>query len=121
MLRGEFVSEECFAAAMGEVIGVADANEVSASQFELLTSGALKLFADEGFSWAVLEAGLGARYDATSAAAPEAVVLTNVGLDHTEYLGETVEDISREPREPPVVDYPGILGEIGRASCRERV
>jgi dihydrofolate synthase/folylpolyglutamate synthase len=96
MLRGEFVSEGRFAAVMGEVISVADANDVPASQFELLTAGALKLFADEGLSWAVLEAGLGARYDATSAAAPEAVVLTNVGLDHTEYLGETVEEISRE-------------------------
>jgi dihydrofolate synthase / folylpolyglutamate synthase len=96
MLRGEFVAEERFAAAMGGVIGVADAHAVSGSQFELLTAGALKLFADEGLSWAVLEAGLGARYDATSAATPEAVVLTNVGFDHTEYLGETVEEISRE-------------------------
>ena len=96
MIRGEFVSEERFAAAMGGVMGLADANDVPASQFELLTAGALKLFADEGLSWAVLEAGLGARYDATTAAGPEAVVLTNVGLDHTEYLGETVEEISRE-------------------------
>jgi dihydrofolate synthase/folylpolyglutamate synthase len=96
MLRGEFISEERFAVAMGDVMNVADANDVPASQFELLTAGALTIFADEGVSWAVLEAGLGARYDATSAAAPEAVVLTNVGLDHTEYLGETVEEISRE-------------------------
>jgi dihydrofolate synthase/folylpolyglutamate synthase len=96
MLRGEFVTEERFAAAMGEVIDVADANDVPASQFELLTAGALKIFAEEELSWAVLEAGLGARYDATTAARPEAVVLTNVGLDHTEQLGETVEEISRE-------------------------
>jgi dihydrofolate synthase/folylpolyglutamate synthase len=126
MLRGEFVSEECFAAAMGEVIGVADANEVSASQFELLTSGALKLFADEGFSWAVLEAGLGARYDATSAAAPEAVVLTNVGLDHTEYLGETVEEISHEKLASLSAKAVLILGTddprvvaVARARCEE--
>ncbi len=96
MLRREFVAEERFAAVMGGVIGVADAHDVSGSQFELLTAGALKLFTDEGLTWAVLEAGLGARYDATSASAPEAVVLTNVGFDHTEYLGETVEEISRE-------------------------
>jgi len=96
MLRGELVSEERFAAAMGEVMGLADANGVPASQFELLTAGALKVFAEESLSWAVLEAGLGARYDATTAAAPGAVVLTNVGLDHTEYLGETLEEISRE-------------------------
>src|SRR3712207_9549944 len=91
LFRSEPISEERFAAAMGRVIGLADANEVPASQFELLTAGALEIFAEEGISWAVLEAGLGARHDATSAAAPEAVVLTNVGLDHTEYLGETLD------------------------------
>ena len=96
MLSGKYLSEERFAAAMGKIMEVADTNDVPASQFELLTAGALKLFAEEGAAWAVLEAGLGARHDATSAADPEAVVLTNVGLDHTEYLGETVEEISRE-------------------------
>jgi dihydrofolate synthase / folylpolyglutamate synthase len=96
MLGGEFVSERRFARAMGEAMAVADRHGVSASQFELLTAGAVKLFAEEGLSWAVLEAGLGARYDATTAARPEAVVLTNVGLDHAEYLGDSVEEISQE-------------------------
>ena len=96
MYGGAFVSEDRFARAMGEAIEVADRHGVSTSQFELLTAGALKLFADEGLSWAVLEAGLGARYDATTAARPEAVVLTNVALDHAEYLGDSVEEISRE-------------------------
>ena len=96
MLRGRYVSEERFAAVLGEVIDVSDRNRVGASQFELLTAGAIKLFADEGLSWAVLEAGLGARHDATTAARPEAVVLTNVALDHTEYLGGSVEEISAE-------------------------
>src|SRR5918993_1110702 len=96
VLRGHFVSEEEFAAAMGKTIEVADANEVPATQFELLTAGALLAFRDAGLEWAVLEAGLGARHDATSAAEPGAVVLTNVGLDHTEYLGDTVEEIAEE-------------------------
>ncbi|MDQ3658319.1 MAG: Mur ligase family protein, partial [Actinomycetota bacterium] len=96
MVRGEYVTEETFAAAMGEVIALADENGVPATQFELLTAGALKLFRDSGLDCAVLEAGLGARHDATTAADPEMVVLTNVGLDHTEYLGETVEEISVE-------------------------
>ena len=96
MIRNEFVSEQQFAAAMGEAMDVADADDIPASQFELLTAGTMRLFADTGLSWAVLEAGLGARYDATTAAGPEAVVLTNVGLDHTEYLGETVQEISCE-------------------------
>lgn len=96
MLRGRYASEEEFTAAMRKTINVADANEIPATQFELLTAGALALFRDAGLEWAVLEAGLGARHDATSAAGPGAVVLTNVGLDHTEYLGDTIEEIAEE-------------------------
>jgi dihydrofolate synthase/folylpolyglutamate synthase len=96
MIGGGFVSEERFARAMGRAIEVSDRHGVEASQFELLTAGAVELFAEEGLSRAVLEAGLGARYDATTATGPEAVVLTNVGLDHAEYLGDTIEEISRE-------------------------
>jgi len=96
VLRGRQVSEEVFAAAMGETIELADREGIPVSQFELLTAGALKMFAAAGLSWAVLEAGLGARYDATSVVRPYAVVLTNVSIDHTEYLGETVEEIAEE-------------------------
>ena len=96
VLRGDRVSEGDFAAAMGETIGLADRSGIPASQFELLTAGALGMFAAAGLSWAVLEAGLGARHDATSAVEPDTVVLTNVSIDHTEYLGETVEEIAEE-------------------------
>jgi dihydrofolate synthase / folylpolyglutamate synthase len=96
VLRGAEVSEEAFAAAMGETIELADRSGIFASQFELLTAGALGMFAGAGLSWAVLEAGLGARHDATSAVRPDTVVLTNVSIDHTEYLGETVEEIAEE-------------------------
>ena len=96
MVRGEYVSEEQFTAVMNQVMEVADEGGVPASQFELLTAGALHLFHEKGIEWAVLEAGLGARYDATTAAGPEAVVLTNVGLDHTEYLGDTLGEIAHE-------------------------
>ena len=96
VIGGEYVSEQSFAAALGRVIEVADESGILASQFELLTAGSLVMFRDAGVEWAVLEAGLGARYDATTAAGSEAVVLTNVGLDHTEYLGETIEGIAAE-------------------------
>ncbi|MBA2692095.1 MAG: hypothetical protein H0U65_06325 [Rubrobacter sp.] len=89
-------SEEGFAIGMGKALDLSDENEVSASQFELLTAGAVGMFRDAGVRWAVMEAGLGARHDATTAVGPEAVVLTNVSLDHTEYLGDTVEEIAGE-------------------------
>jgi len=96
VLRGRQVPEAEFALGMGEVMAVADERGIPASQFELLTAGALKMFVDAGLEWAILEAGLGARHDATSAVAAEAVLLTNVALDHTRYLGETVEEIAAE-------------------------
>jgi len=96
VLRGRRVSEAEFARGVGEAIEVADEHGIPASQFELLTAGAMKMFADAGLEWAVLEAGMGARHDATSVARAEAVLLTNVDLDHTRYLGETVEEIATE-------------------------
>jgi dihydrofolate synthase/folylpolyglutamate synthase len=85
-----------FADGLGGAIELADERGISASQFELLTAGALAMFVGAGVEWAVLEAGLGARHDATSVVPAEAVVLTNVALDHTEYLGGTVEEIAAE-------------------------
>ena len=94
--RGSQVSEDEFTHGMDAAIRAADENGIPATQFELLTAGALAMFRDAGLYWAVLEAGLGARHDATSVAEQTAVVLTNVSLDHTEYLGETVEEIAQE-------------------------
>lgn len=126
VLRGRYVSEERFADAMRETIAIADASGIEASQFELLTAGAIKLYADEGLDWAVLEAGLGARHDATTAASPEAVVLTNVDLDHTELLGETVEEIATEKLASVAPGATLILGtddsavvRLARARCEE--
>ena len=125
MVRGRFVSENSFASAMGRTIDLADENDIDASQFELLTAGAIALFRDEGLSFAVLEAGLGARHDATTAARPEAVVLTNVGLEHTEYLGDTVEEIAREKLASVTSGGTIILGsedprviELARSECK---
>src|ERR687889_1280400 len=96
VLRGGQVSEEDFAAGMGETIELADRKGIPASQFELLTAGALGMFAAAGLSWGILQAGLGARHDATSVVRPDTVVLTNVSIDHSEYLGDTVEEIAGE-------------------------
>ncbi|MDQ4129168.1 MAG: Mur ligase family protein [Actinomycetota bacterium] len=95
-LRGRRVSEAEFVRGVGAAMEAADDRGIPASQFEVLTAGALKLFADAGLEWVILEAGMGARHDATSVARAEAVVLTNVDLDHTHYLGETVEEIATE-------------------------
>ncbi len=64
--------------------------------FEVITAAALLAFADEGIDIAVIEAGLGARLDATRLVHAEVAVLTDLSLEHTAILGETIEEIARE-------------------------
>jgi dihydrofolate synthase / folylpolyglutamate synthase len=79
------------------VAGVRPAAErVGATQFEALTAAALTDFAEQGVDVAVVEAGLGGRLDATNVLRAPVVVLTNVGLEHTQQLGETREEIAAE-------------------------
>ncbi len=66
------------------------------TQFELLTAAALWQMAEQGVEVAVVEAGLGGRYDATSVIDAAVTVLTNVGLEHTRWLGPTIKDIAEE-------------------------
>jgi dihydrofolate synthase/folylpolyglutamate synthase len=67
-----------------------------ATQFEVLTAAALAEFAEGGVDAAVVEAGLGGRWDATNVLDARVVVLTNVSLEHTDVLGDTREAIARE-------------------------
>ena len=71
-----------------------NAEAVEATFFEIVTVLACQLFAQERVEMAVLEVGLGGRYDATNAVEPVLSILTNVSLDHTQILGDTVEAIA---------------------------
>lgn len=72
------------------------AERLQSTQFEVITAAAFAEFAAAGVEVAVVEAGLGGRYDATNVIASEVVVLTNVALEHTRWLGSTREQIARE-------------------------
>src|SRR3954447_11618630 len=87
------------------------AEEVGATQFEVLTAAALAEFAAAGVDAAVVEAGLGGRLDATNVLDAPVVLLTNVSLEHVDVLGPTREAIAREKL---AVARPGatvVLGE----------
>ena len=66
------------------------------TQFEALTAAAYHALASSGVEVAVIEAGLGGRYDATNVIPSKVQALTSVGLEHTRWLGPTIEDIARE-------------------------
>jgi len=73
-----------------------EAESLGATQFEVLTAAALLEFAEAGVDAGVVEAGLGGRLDATNIVDAEVVLLTNVALEHTDVLGETIEQIAKE-------------------------
>ena len=94
------VSGHDFAAAIQRTAAAAaKVNRTSSepvTQFELLTAAAFSELARRDVDVAVVEAGLGGRWDATNVLGAEVVVLTNVGLEHTRWLGPTIRDIAGE-------------------------
>lgn len=95
-IDGRVVNDESFARGIEAALDAAARAHVEATEFELLTAAALWLFAQEGADWAVLECGLGGRWDATSVVNPQVAVITGVALEHTAILGDTVEKIAAE-------------------------
>lgn len=95
-IDGRVVSDEAFARGIEVALDAAARAGVQATEFELLTAAALWLFAQAGVDWAVLECGLGGRWDATSVVDPQVAVITGVALEHTAILGDTIEQIAGE-------------------------
>jgi dihydrofolate synthase / folylpolyglutamate synthase len=102
LIRGEPISAEAFTEALeraeqaAEVADRSAGDEGPVTQFELLTAAAFVAFAAARVQYAVIEAGLGGRLDATNMIPSKLTVLTSVGYDHTEWLGETLEEIAAE-------------------------
>jgi len=102
LLRGAPIGSAEFAAATERVAAAVEVVERALeegermTQFEFATAIAFVAFVSARLDAAVIEAGLGGRLDATNTIPSRVTVLTSVGLDHTEWLGETVEEIAAE-------------------------
>ena len=79
--------------------------------FELTTVMALRYFADCGVDAAVIEVGLGGRLDSTNIITPELTVVTNISLDHTQFLGSTLPEIAGEKAGIIKPGVPVVVGE----------
>ncbi|NPV10763.1 MAG: bifunctional folylpolyglutamate synthase/dihydrofolate synthase [Ignavibacteria bacterium] len=73
-----------------------DIEKIKPTFFEVTTALAFKYFSDKKVDFAVVETGLGGRLDSTNVLLPEISVITKIGYDHKEFLGDTIEDIARE-------------------------
>lgn len=95
--------------------------------FEVSTAIAFLAFARKGVDYAVVEVGLGGRFDATNILTPEVSIITNVSLEHQEYLGRTLQEIAIEKagivkegkRVVTAAEVPGVCSVLEKV-CRER-
>ena len=88
------------------------------SFFEFMTAMAFLQFAREKCDIAIVEVGMGGRLDATNVVVPEVAVITSIGLDHTEFLGDTIEKIATEKAGIVKHGRPVVMGLLPAAAER---
>lgn len=94
-INGVAVSDDEIVDAYHAVLD-ADTGERKATFFELATAMGFYLFARKKVAWAVIETGMGGRLDATNVLTPALSIITNLSIEHTDYLGETLAEIAGE-------------------------
>ena len=121
-LDGEPIDDESLCRAFARVEAVRE--DVALTFFEFTTLAALCAFSEASVDVVILEVGLGGRLDAVNVVDPDVAIVTRIGLDHTDVLGETVDDIAREKagifrRGAPAIicrsDAPSALLEAARS------
>lgn len=96
-IDGIQISEERFIQLCSKLLEVALTMQEPPTEFEFYTVAALVYFVEEQCDFAVIEAGMGGRLDATNVLQNTVLcMITNIGIDHQEYLGDTIEQIARE-------------------------
>lgn len=80
---------------------------------------AFDYFRAEKVDYAVIEVGMGGRLDSTNIITPILSIITNISLDHTQFLGDTVEKIAFEKAGIIKKDVPALVGEIDRHSVAQ--
>ena len=95
-INGVYITQSDLERIAGLVAEAADAMDDHPTQFELITAIGMVYFAEQRCDLVVLEVGMGGELDSTNVIdPPEAAVLTHIGLDHTDYLGTTIPEITR--------------------------
>lgn len=94
--NGKDISDEEIALTYEKVKNAVKNIGITPTFFEVTTAMMFLYFAEKKVEYAVLEVGMGGRFDATNVADGDIAIITNVSLDHTEYLGKTIYDIAFE-------------------------
>ncbi len=111
-INGEYIPDEVLAEYATRVKTVMEEADAPVSEFAFVTAAAFLYFYERGCDFTALEVGMGGRLDATNVIEKSLVsVICKIGLDHTQYLGNTIEEITREKcgiikKGGAVVSYP---------------
>ena len=108
-LNGELISREFIVSFIDRIRSVSE--EIKPSFFELTVAMALEYFVEESVDIAIIETGLGGRLDSTNIILPELSIITNIGYDHMNILGDTLEQIAFEKAGIIKPNVPVIIGE----------
>lgn len=96
-INGEMIPDNALAEYVSNTAKLMKNNEITVSEFAFITAVAMSYFADCGCDIVVLETGMGGRLDATNIIPPPLCsVITSISLDHTQYLGDTIQEITLE-------------------------
>lgn len=128
-VNGEWIPEEDFSEEIKYLQRiVSDKSHQGAlkpTYFELMTAAAIHYFWREKMDYVVMETGMGGRLDSTNVVHSQIQIITNIDLDHTQYLGKTVQEIASEKAgiiKPDSIVLTGAAGpalEVIRQTCRQ--
>lgn len=108
-IDGEMISEQHVVEFVAKY--QSQVNSIKPSFFELTCAMAFEYFAEQKVDLAILEVGMGGRLDSTNVVIPEVSVITSIGLDHQQFLGDTIEKIAAEKGGIIKPGVPVVIGE----------
>lgn len=109
------IEKEIFAQKIFKIVDLADKNEISLTEFEIITAVAFDYFAENNADIVILETGLGGRLDSTNIIKKNICsVITNIDFDHTDRLGDSIEKIAAEKAGIIKKNCPVVIGENNR-------
>ena len=120
MVNGELISDENLREITNKVAFHAKQFDSPPTFFEVNTAIAFEYFKHQDIDLALIEVGMGGRFDSTNVITPVASVITNIALEHTQYLGDTVEKIAFEKAGIIKANVPVFLGNI-ESKAREAI
>jgi len=110
-INNEEISKEDVICITGKIKNIIEKyNKIRPTYFEFITAMAFMYFREKNIDWAVIETGMGGRFDATNVVLPKVSVITTIGIDHTEHLGSSIKDIAKEKASIIKNNIPVVVG-----------